>query len=80
MAYIWKKYNENLFQSTVVLPRLCLTQVDRWRHSVSDVVQYVTTEKVTRIYCNKFAGSISQWKFITLKVQYTTLDYSPQFF
>jgi hypothetical protein len=30
------------------------------------------------IYCNKFAGSISQWKFITLKAQYTTLDYSSQ--
>jgi hypothetical protein len=30
--------------------KLCLTQVDRWRHSVSDVVEYVTTEKVTRIY------------------------------
>jgi hypothetical protein len=30
--------------------RLCLTQVDRWRHSVSDVVEYVTAEKVTRIY------------------------------
>jgi hypothetical protein len=29
-------------------------------------------------YCNKFAGSISQWKFITLTVQYTTLDYSSQ--
>jgi hypothetical protein len=29
-------------------------------------------------YCNKFAGSISQWKFITLRVQYTTLDYSSQ--
>jgi hypothetical protein len=27
-----------------------LTQVDRWRHSVSDVVEYVTTEKVTRIF------------------------------
>jgi hypothetical protein len=25
--------------------RLCLTQVDRWCHSVSDVVEYVTTEK-----------------------------------
>jgi hypothetical protein len=32
------------------------------------------------IYCNEFAGSISQWKFITLKVQYTTPDYSPQLF
>jgi hypothetical protein len=30
------------------------------------------------IYCNKFAGSISRWKFITLTVQYTTLDYSSQ--
>jgi hypothetical protein len=28
----------------------CLTQVDRWHHSVSDVVEYVTTKKVTRIY------------------------------
>jgi hypothetical protein len=32
------------------------------------------------IYCNKFAGSVSQWKFITLTVQYTTLDYSSQLF
>jgi hypothetical protein len=31
-------------------------------------------------YCNEFAGSISQWKFITLSVQYTTLDYSSQLF
>jgi hypothetical protein len=35
---------------TSVLVRLCLTQVDRWRHSGSDVVEYVITEKVTRIY------------------------------
>jgi hypothetical protein len=25
-------------------------------------------------------GSISRWKFITLRVQYTTLDYSSQLF
>jgi hypothetical protein len=31
-------------------------------------------------YCNEFAGSISRWKFITLKVQYTTLDYGSQLF
>jgi hypothetical protein len=31
-------------------------------------------------YCNKFAGSISQWKFITLKAQYTTVEYSSQHF
>jgi hypothetical protein len=30
--------------------RHCLTQVGRWRHSVSDVVEYVITVKVTRIY------------------------------
>jgi hypothetical protein len=28
------------------------------------------------IYCNEFAGSVSQWKFITLKVQYTTINYN----
>jgi hypothetical protein len=33
---------------------LCLTQVDRWRHSVSDVVEYVTTEKVTKV-CSTFS-------------------------
>jgi hypothetical protein len=27
-----------------------------------------------------FAGSISQWKFITLKAQYTTVEYSSQHF
>jgi hypothetical protein len=26
--------------------KLCLTQVDRWRHSVSDIAEYVTTEKL----------------------------------
>jgi hypothetical protein len=31
-------------------------------------------------YHNEFAGSISQWKFITLKIQYTTLDYSQQLY
>jgi hypothetical protein len=27
-------------------------------------------------YCNKFAGSVSQWKFTTLTIQYTTVDYN----
>jgi len=36
--------------------------------------------KIPITYCNKFAGSISRWKFITLTVQYTTLDYSSQLF
>jgi hypothetical protein len=30
--------------------KLCLTQVNRWHHSFSDVVVYVTTQKVTRFY------------------------------
>jgi hypothetical protein len=32
------------------------------------------------LYCNIFVGSISQWNFITLKIQYTTLDYSQQLY
>jgi hypothetical protein len=44
--------------------RLCLTQVDRWRHSVSDVVEYVTTEKVTRIYF-QHPVFIRQWEIQT---------------
>jgi hypothetical protein len=27
-------------------------------------------------YCNEFGGSISRWKLITLKVQYTTVNYN----
>jgi hypothetical protein len=43
--------NENIVHSSLTRhTRLCLMQVYRWRHSVSDVVEYVTTEKVTRIY------------------------------
>jgi hypothetical protein len=28
------------------------------------------------LYCNEFAGSISRWNFITLKIQYTTINYN----
>jgi hypothetical protein len=31
-------------------------------------------------YCNVLVGSISQWNFIALKVQYTTVNYSQQLF
>jgi hypothetical protein len=31
-------------------------------------------------YCNVLGFFYSRWKFITLKVQYTTLDYSSQLF
>jgi hypothetical protein len=44
--------------------RLCLTQVDRWRHSLSDVVEYVTTEKVTRIYF-QHTVFVRQWEIQT---------------
>jgi hypothetical protein len=27
------------------------------------------------MYCNDLVGSISQWKFITLKIQHTTANY-----
>jgi hypothetical protein len=37
-------------------------------------------EDIDRLYCNEFAGFYSQWKFITLNAQYTTLDYSSQLF
>jgi hypothetical protein len=42
--------------------KLCLTQVDRWRHSVSDIVECVTTEKVTIIILPVF---IRQWEIQT---------------
>jgi hypothetical protein len=32
-------------------------------------------KKAEQIYCNVLVGSISQWNFIALKVQYTTVDY-----
>jgi hypothetical protein len=51
---VWRLYICYAFitasTSLLCILKLCLTQVDRWRHSVSDVVEYVTTEKVTRIY------------------------------
>jgi hypothetical protein len=31
-------------------------------------------------YCNVLAGSISQWNFITLKIQYTIVNHNPQRF
>jgi hypothetical protein len=34
----------------------------------------------TKCIVNKFAGFYSQWKFITLKTQYTTVDHSSQLF
>jgi hypothetical protein len=43
------KYSGSWRREVQQIARLCLTQVYRWRHSVSDVVEYIT-EKVTRIY------------------------------
>jgi hypothetical protein len=47
---IGKRWTVSLVGCWPLVAELCLTQVDRWRHSVSDVVEYVITEKVTRIY------------------------------
>jgi hypothetical protein len=44
------------------------------------ISQNPDSEKLKVIYCNKFAGFYSQWKFITLKTQYTTVDHSSQLF
>jgi hypothetical protein len=45
--------------------QLCLTQVDRWRHSVNDVVEYVTTEKVLESILNILPIFIRQWEIHT---------------
>jgi hypothetical protein len=40
-----------------------------------------STDKISGIkYCNEFAGSISRWKFITLKIQYRVVNHNPQRF
>jgi hypothetical protein len=51
-----------------------------WRLVLQNEPTVVITNTRPSLYCNEFAGSISQWKFITLKIQYTTLDYSQQLF
>jgi hypothetical protein len=48
--------------------------------SLRSLVPYEWVYQHIKQYCNKFAGSVSQWKFTTLTVQYTTLDYSSQLF
>jgi hypothetical protein len=50
VRYYWIEQNVPKVLSVRKVNRRCLTQADRWRHSVSDVVEYVTTENVTRIY------------------------------
>jgi hypothetical protein len=44
------------------------------------IKSYFTIQVVRQSYCNKFAGSVSQWMFNALKNQYTTVDYSSQLF
>jgi hypothetical protein len=44
----------------------------------SEIKMFVTNRNTA--YCNEFAGSISQWKFITLRIQYTIVNYSRQRF
>jgi hypothetical protein len=48
---------------------------------IKEIVHTQThTHTHTYIYCNKFAGSISRWKFITLRIQYTIVNYNQQRF
>jgi hypothetical protein len=42
--------------------------------------EYKKFQNVKKIYCNVLVGPISQWNFITLKVQYTTVNYGQQLF
>jgi hypothetical protein len=53
--------------------KLCLKQADRWRHSVSDVVEYVTTEKLLESTLNIFPVFIRQW--VNLQAGTNTLHY-----
>jgi hypothetical protein len=48
--------------------------------SVEIQVGLVANLDVLSPYCNVLIGSISQWNFIALKVQYTTVTYSRQLF
>jgi hypothetical protein len=57
-----------------------------WRGSLQQL-HHVFLMLLLQFYSNvmiaivtNLLGSISQWKFITLRVQYTTLDYSSQLF
>jgi hypothetical protein len=40
-------------------------------------VQHISYN-IINLYCNVFAGSTSRWNFITLKAQYTTVNYNQQ--
>jgi hypothetical protein len=56
-----------------------LRKIDRISTFLAYYFWYVVTRiflRINNLYCNKFAGSISQWKFITLNVQYTTVDHN----
>jgi hypothetical protein len=58
----------------------CLTQVDRWRNSVSDVVEYVTTEKVTTIYFQHTSCIHTTVGKLTLRLYWLITSYVEAFF
>jgi hypothetical protein len=55
---------------------------EKWHAPFLNIFRHASTRFLlySVIYCNKFAGSLSRWTFITLTVHYTTLDYSSQLF
>jgi hypothetical protein len=53
------------------------------RHNPEDTIGIFTAMRISKSIKHiviSSQGSISQWKFTTLTVQYTTLDYSSQLF
>jgi hypothetical protein len=61
--------------------RICGKQEDFLGTQHSLLSQFSPTNFTQPIYIViNLQGSISRWKFITLRIQYTTLDYSQQLF
>jgi hypothetical protein len=54
-------------------PRMCIG-----KNKYINIHERHYEQKMKLYYCNEFAGSISRWKFITLKSQYTTVKHSRQ--
>jgi hypothetical protein len=48
----------------------------RYKARTTENTQLMCARCLAHLYCNEFAGSISRWKFITLKIQYTTVNYN----
>jgi hypothetical protein len=63
------------------LPYVDTRKADRAWLSSEDIPDVSSKTRARQVeYCNVLVGSISQWNFITLKLQYTIVSYSPQRF